>query len=195
MVLAGTAIADGVTLTLNATGFSHASTGTMAGKVGYLALKLDGLSTQIIDLDTETSTGTKSYTVSHVAGAAVALGTLANVVETVETSDDASAFSVGFWDGTNSRAVAITDDDAATTTVSKSHAANALLLVPAANGTDNILATVDDATSSTFVLNYIGVDATARKASILIIEQAAGSLTDIDYLQPGIATGTIPGMP
>ena len=118
-----------------------------------------------------------------------------NVVETVETYDDASAFSVGFWDGTTHRAIAVTDDDAATTTVSKSHASAALLSVPSANGSDNISATVDSVTHSTFVLNYAGVDSTARKSSILLIEGVATGLDDIDYLQPGIQTGTVPGMP
>lgn len=195
MVLSGTAVQDGIALTLTATGFGSTTTGSMAGKAGYWALKLDGLSTEIVDFDTATSTGTQSHSVGILAGAAIALGTLANVIGTAETGPDASAFSIGFWDGTNSRAVAISDEDNAGTTVSKSHAANVLLLVPANDGSNNILATVDDATSSTFDLNYTGIDATARKCSILLIQQAAGSLADIDYLQPGIATGTMAGMP
>jgi len=39
------------------------------------------------------------------------------------------------------------------------------------------------------------VDSTARKSSILLIEGVATGLDDIDYLQPGIQTGTVPGMP
>jgi hypothetical protein len=196
MVLTGTGIDDGVAVTITATGFSHTTTGTMTGKMAYMALKLPaGSALEIVDLDTKTTTGTQSHSVSIEATAAVALGTLVNVVETVETFDDASAFSVGFWDGTTHRAIAVTDDDAATTTVSKSHASAALLSVPSANGSDNISATVDSVTHSTFVLNYAGVDSTARKSSILLIEGVATGLDDIDYLQPGIQTGTVPGMP
>ena len=189
-------IADGISATITATGFSHSSTGSMTGKVGYLALKLDGLSTQILDFDTETATGTKSYATSFEPGAAVALASLLQAVDTLASNTTASAFSIGFWDGTNARAVAISDEDGADPTVAKSHAKNELLLIPDADGTALIDADVDSVSASALVLDYTAVDAAnARKVSILLIEQAAGAgLTIYDPLNTGLRAGLRMGM-
>lgn len=187
-------LVDGVAATINSTGFSHSTTGSMTGKVGYLALKLDGLSTQIVDFDTKTSTGTQSHSADFEAGAAVMLASLAQTIDTVEGDTDASVWSLGFWDGTNERASAISDQDGAATTVCKSIVENALLTVPSYDGSDNILATVDSVTSSTFVLDYANADSTARKASMLLIEAPAAS-TRLDFYQRGLGIGTVAGMP
>ena len=191
-------LADGVTATLSATGFSHASTGSMTGKVAYMAIKLDGLSTQIIDIATETSTGTKSYAADFEAGAAVMLGSLATAIDTLANDATASVFSVGFWDGTNARAVAISDEDAADPTNTASHVANELLLVPADDGTALIDAAVDSVSASAFVLDYTATDTgTARKAALLLIEApaAAPAVSYSDYFQTGLQAGALAGMP
>lgn len=185
-----------VSATITATGFSHSLDGTMAGKCAYMAFKLDGLDTEILDFGTETSTGTKSYTTSFEPGAIISLASLVQTIDSLDNTTDASSFSIGLWDGTNERSVSITDQDGAATTVSKSRVENAVLVIPDYDSTDLVEATVDSVSDTSLVLDYAAVDATyARKVTMLLIEAPAASAANYDYFQTGLQAGALAGMP
>lgn len=96
-------------------------TASASATMGYLALKLNGISASIVAVDSPTATGAQTITgITGIPQWGMLISSAVQSVDTVITDGDAEVFGVSSFTSSAQSCLAITSADAVTTTVSES---------------------------------------------------------------------------
>ena len=167
--------------------------GTASTGAVVFCLKFTGLGVYSGVVSTPTSTGDHNYAVGFTAGHALMIGTTLTATNTADTNG--SGLSMGAWESTNGNEFSnsIADEDAVTSSDVQNISADRFWTSDFDDGAAAIRGTAS-ASGSNLVVNFTTVDATARHAILVAIEENVVASVTADFhadTTSGAATLTV----
>ncbi len=160
-------------------GFTMTTNNAAASIVmGYLAVKLNGISCKVLEFDSPTSGGSQDITgIGFTPQFGLTLMSAQTSINATSSDEKGEVFGVGAFTTPTQVCNMINSDDAVTTTISKSltHSRPVFLRKDAATFMD---ATFTSFGSGTATFNYGTADGTARKWAGLFIQAQSGAISD-----------------